>query len=155
MPVTRPTYQLLDAFVNAMTRGRVPTSPTFECPICCGPARASASPRGDVLSVSVRCPCSAMELDGVPKWAGWEALLSPPPPDFVADPLGLGRRRGPRTGIAFARKSGGETVPCPHCGAPLATANAKQCFVCRTDWHDPSHVVHRDDPERDRLGTMP
>ena len=52
-----------DAFVDAMTGGCIPTSPAFVCPICCGPARASASPRGDVLSVSIRCPCSAMELD--------------------------------------------------------------------------------------------
>ena len=152
MPGTRPTYQLLDAFVDAMTSGRAPTHSTFVCPVCCGPAQASASPRGAVLSVSIRCPCSAMELDGVPRWPGWEALLSPPPPDFVADPLRLTGRSRPRVGIAFDVQRRGEAVPCPHCGAPLATDRAKQCFVCRTDWHDPENVIRRPDPMRERLG---
>ncbi|HEX8913441.1 MAG TPA: hypothetical protein VF796_13855 [Humisphaera sp.] len=152
MPGTRPTYQLLDTFVHSMTAGRVPTHPTFVCPACLGPAQASASPRGDALSVSVRCPCSGLELDGVPKWPGWEALLSPPPAGFVADPLGLTRRRRPRVWIAFDDHRRRTTAPCPHCGAPLPTAQARQCFVCRTDWHDPRNVVRRPDPEWDRLG---
>jgi hypothetical protein len=152
MAKTRPTYQLVDALVDAMTSGRVPTRPTFICAICCGPARAPASPRGDVLSVSILCPCSAMEQDHVPQWPGWEALLSPPPPDFVADPLGLTGRSRPRVGIAFDAQRWREAVPCPYCGAPLATDKTMQCFVCRTDWNDSQNVVRRPNPARERLG---
>ncbi len=25
--------------------------------------------------------------------------------------------------------------PCPHCGAPLRSERAKQCFECGADWH--------------------
>ena len=25
--------------------------------------------------------------------------------------------------------------PCPHCGVPLRSENAKQCFQCGADWH--------------------
>jgi len=32
---------------------------------------------------------------------------------------------------------------CPYCGVPLRTAEAKQCFVCGVDWHDPRRVVRR------------
>ena len=28
-----------------------------------------------------------------------------------------------------------ETRPCPECGEPLRTAQAKQCFSCGADWH--------------------
>jgi hypothetical protein len=28
-----------------------------------------------------------------------------------------------------------DTVPCPHCGKPLRTAKARQCFECGVDWH--------------------
>ena len=28
-------------------------------------------------------------------------------------------------------------APCPYCGEPLRTPNAKQCFRCGEDWHDP------------------
>jgi hypothetical protein len=28
--------------------------------------------------------------------------------------------------------------PCPHCGKPLRTDMANQCFECGTDWHDAS-----------------
>jgi hypothetical protein len=27
--------------------------------------------------------------------------------------------------------------PCPHCGAPLRTDKAKQCFECGANWRDP------------------
>jgi hypothetical protein len=27
--------------------------------------------------------------------------------------------------------------PCPHCGRPLRTPRAQQCFFCKADWHDP------------------
>lgn len=148
---SRPTYQLLDAFVDAMTGGRVPTSSTFVCPNCLGPARASASACGDVLSVSVRCPCTMLELDRVPKWPGWESLLSPPTPSFVADPLGLMHRKRKNVCFAFDRRRG-KTAPCPHCGAPLATPAAHQCFVCGTDWHDPQNVVTRPNLDRNPHG---
>ncbi len=33
--------------------------------------------------------------------------------------------------------------PCPYCGRNLASAKAKQCFVCGTNWRDPSNVTRR------------
>jgi hypothetical protein len=30
--------------------------------------------------------------------------------------------------------------PCPHCGRLLRNKNAKQCFECSMDWHDPENV---------------
>ena len=33
--------------------------------------------------------------------------------------------------------------PCPYCGQPLPTAQAKQCGPCGADWHDPENVVRR------------
>jgi hypothetical protein len=29
----------------------------------------------------------------------------------------------------------GEFTPCPHCGKPLRTSKARQCFECGADWH--------------------
>jgi hypothetical protein len=26
-------------------------------------------------------------------------------------------------------------APCPHCGQPLRTEKARQCFNCGSDWH--------------------
>lgn len=34
-------------------------------------------------------------------------------------------------------------LPCPYCGKPLLSHQAKQCFQCGTDWHDPNNVVKR------------
>lgn len=31
--------------------------------------------------------------------------------------------------------------PCPYCGRSLASSNACQCFVCGTNWRDPSRVT--------------
>jgi hypothetical protein len=31
--------------------------------------------------------------------------------------------------------------PCPECGQPLRTDEAKQCFNCGSDWHEPSHLA--------------
>jgi hypothetical protein len=36
-----------------------------------------------------------------------------------------------------------EQAPCPHCGALLRTARARQCFECGMDWHDQDNVVCR------------
>jgi len=33
------------------------------------------------------------------------------------------------------------TPPCPYCGEPLFTENAKQCLNCGWDWHDAGHPV--------------
>jgi hypothetical protein len=30
--------------------------------------------------------------------------------------------------------------PCPHCGKPLRSKLAKQCFECGMDWHDPARI---------------
>ncbi|HEU4886298.1 MAG TPA: hypothetical protein VFV49_00320 [Thermoanaerobaculia bacterium] len=31
-------------------------------------------------------------------------------------------------------------TPCPHCGEPLRSAEAKQCRFCKRDWHDPARI---------------
>lgn len=35
------------------------------------------------------------------------------------------------------------SVPCPYCGKPLRTNEAKQCFKCGADWHNPDNLVRR------------
>ena len=35
----------------------------------------------------------------------------------------------------YAPKPKEPPTPCPHCGEPLRTTKAKQCFVCGKDWH--------------------
>ncbi len=47
---------------------------------------------------------------------------------------------------AFYGKDKQPGPPCPYCGSPLRTPNAKQCRNCGTDWHDPINVVHRQKP---------
>jgi hypothetical protein len=32
-------------------------------------------------------------------------------------------------------------TPCPHCGHPLRTDKAKQCFHCGSDWHQATNLV--------------
>ena len=32
---------------------------------------------------------------------------------------------------------------CPYCGKAIRTDNAKQCFECGMDWHDPSNPIRR------------
>lgn len=145
-----PSYSNVDDVVEAMIRGEIPTRSEFVCPACAGPARVSASPRGDVVSLSVRCPCSAVEMDGSPKWAGWEVLLTAPELGSEPNPLSLRQGGGGFTTWGLGRA--GEAAPCPYCGAPLATSRAKQCFVCGTDWHDPQNVVCRKNPEWNRFG---
>ncbi len=34
-------------------------------------------------------------------------------------------------------------MPCPYCSKPLRTDQAKQCFECARDWHDPRTIVTR------------
>jgi hypothetical protein len=43
-------------------------------------------------------------------------------------------------------------TPCPYCQAPLASSQAKQCFKCGYDWHDPTNIVRRGDPDWNRFG---
>jgi hypothetical protein len=33
------------------------------------------------------------------------------------------------------------SAPCPFCGQPLRTSEAKQCRHCRRDWHDPENIT--------------
>jgi endogenous inhibitor of DNA gyrase (YacG/DUF329 family) len=33
-------------------------------------------------------------------------------------------------------------VPCPYCGEPLRSGEAKQCRFCKRDWHDPQYIRH-------------
>jgi hypothetical protein len=53
-------------------------------------------------------------------------------------PLGAG-------GWSLAPEASAEVArqypPCPYCGQPLPTAQAKQCGQCGADWHDPANVV--------------
>lgn len=37
-----------------------------------------------------------------------------------------------------------EPGPCPYCGQPLRTAIARQCRLCKMNWHDPTNVFRRD-----------
>ena len=37
--------------------------------------------------------------------------------------------------VAAAPKRKKHGPPCPHCGKPLRSELAKQCFECGTDWH--------------------
>jgi len=61
--------------LKKMMNGESPTAPEFDCPECGGVVHMSASPhRNNKLSVSMKCMCTETELDGVPKWPGWEAL---------------------------------------------------------------------------------
>jgi hypothetical protein len=32
------------------------------------------------------------------------------------------------------------TSPCPYCGEPLRSSDAKQCRACGRDWHDPENI---------------
>jgi hypothetical protein len=32
-------------------------------------------------------------------------------------------------------------MPCPHCGQPLRTEKARQCFNCGSDWHEASRFA--------------
>jgi len=62
-----------------MMRGEIPTVPRLDCTECGGTARIAASPwRNGRLAVSIKCRCIETQLDGVPKWPGWEALQSEP-----------------------------------------------------------------------------
>ena len=36
-----------------------------------------------------------------------------------------------------------ENASCLHCGKLLRTKEARQCFECGMDWHDPERVVRR------------
>jgi hypothetical protein len=33
------------------------------------------------------------------------------------------------------------STPCPFCGQPLRTSEAKQCRYCKRDWHDPDNIT--------------
>jgi transcription initiation factor IIE alpha subunit len=35
--------------------------------------------------------------------------------------------------------SASQVKPCPHCGKPLRTDAARQCFECGKDWHHERH----------------
>ena len=152
MDVPRPEPSTVAEHFDAMVRGEVPTRQEFVCPQCAGPAWATVTAVGNVLSTYVSCPCSTVHSDGVPKWPGWERLLARPSPQFDANPLSLTRGGGARVGVSFGRQRQDETAPCPHCGAPLPSTRTKQCFVCGTDWHDPQNVVCRKNPEWNQFG---
>jgi hypothetical protein len=44
-----------------------------------------------------------------------------------------------------------KTAPCPYCGEELRTPQAKQCFCCSMDWHDPDKVRGLESGSRDRM----
>jgi hypothetical protein len=134
-----------------MAEGRAPTEPYFICPSCFGVAHVKASPgRNMQLCVSIVCPCSCIESDGVEPWPGSEKLLQDssrrPSQDALEQTVfQLGRRRR----LTPATKN---SIPCPYCDALLATSKARQCFVCGTDWHNPYNVICRTNAEWNRLG---
>jgi hypothetical protein len=46
-------------------------------------------------------------------------------------------------GVFYSRrKKKGIGSRCPHCGRQLATDQAKQCFRCGIDWHNPDQLAH-------------
>jgi hypothetical protein len=65
--------------------------PDFVCPQCGTVVEVSASPGRELLSVSVKCLCLEIEMDGVKKWPGWarhEKRRVPPRDDEHAAPEG-------------------------------------------------------------------
>ncbi len=44
---------------------------------------------------------------------------------------------------------------CPYCGQPLPTLQARQCFQCGADWHDPDNVVQRPGVRRPESAAPP
>jgi hypothetical protein len=63
----------------------------------------------------------------------WEKplVLLPPMSPMEARALKL-KVLGPPSHEAFTKV---DAPPCPHCGQPLRTRSAKQCFRCGADWH--------------------
>jgi hypothetical protein len=58
-----------------------------------------------------------------------------------ARPIGEdGWRLEPETSLATSRQ---QRPACPYCGEPLRAEQAKQCFQCGMDWHNPENVVCR------------
>ena len=93
-----------------------------------GRVRTQQNARIDVCAVECRCGEHRLEvyLD-----------LDREGPE---QPIGAGGwGLDPEVSAEFARQH----PPCPNCGRPLPTAQAKQCGRCGADWHDADSVARR------------
>jgi hypothetical protein len=62
----------------------------------------------------------------------WDSPIELPPPLPWKEAEKILRQAIPPSHESFTREG---APPCPQCGQPLRTPNAKQCFRCGADWH--------------------
>jgi formylglycine-generating enzyme required for sulfatase activity len=96
--------------------------------------------------------------DDPPESAGPAAPAQPPPSTLrliVAVVRGMFQRpkKEPEPRTMEAPAPTGSL--CPYCAKLLPTDEAKQCFSCGMDWHDPDHVVRRGHPDLASEATAP